>query len=309
MKTPEKLFNSALKEMKYGLCRLTSDLRLVDKNEMADAVFSFPKRGSNMALCFVGGSDALSGLESSRAISVTLKADGTVRNAVAFRESDGGILILFHPLLSALYLGNNSYRFDKILSLHWRSILGLLEAADGGGIANYGVTYSPDRAFFGSFDGKDFYTVARVVPQIVGKLSQTALKKELTVLVDKKCERINSCVRFTQIEYVLGELLAIREHYGKSDKARLQIGCSDNCFMLVLVDRTHAQAGRVDEYYLKIFSELMKIIDVGTSAHISSDGELVVKAYLPFVKTSKFMQPTYAPRWDYFDYCRYYYEK
>ena len=156
METREKIFNPILKELKYGLCRLTSDLKLVDKNEMADAVFPLPKRGSNMTSCFVGGDESLSKLKSSRAISVTLTAGGIVRNAVAFRENGDGILLLFHPLLSVLYYGNNPYRFDKLLSLHWQSIIGLLEAADGGGIAHYGVAYSADRAFYGSFDGKDF---------------------------------------------------------------------------------------------------------------------------------------------------------
>jgi hypothetical protein len=78
------------------------------------------------------------------------------------------------------------------------------------------------------------------------------MRKKLTVLVDNKCKSVTSCVGFTQIEYVLGELLSMREFYGRSESPRLQIGCSHNCLMIVLVDRIDEKTGRSDEYYIKI---------------------------------------------------------
>lgn len=217
--------------------------------------------------------------------------------------------MLFHPLLSALCLGKNSFRFQKLLASYGKNILGLLQAAENGEIAHYGTSYSADRAFFEGFEISDLFTVSSAVDLIGHKLSQAVMKKPLTVLVDKKCKTATSCVGFTQIEYVLGELLTMCEYYGKGEKATLQIGCANNCLMIVLIDRADSETGKSDEYYLKIFGEFMRLIDVGISAHVNAEGELIIKAFLPFSKTNRLMAPAFMSIWNYFDYMRGYYTK
>ncbi len=268
-----------------------------------------PQRGSSLKGYFENCEDFLSELGKSRVSIARVKTENVSRNVIGFVENDGNILLLFHPLLSALYLGKNYFRLKSLLARHSKNVIGLLHAADNGDIAHYGASYSADRSFFESFDRNDLFTVSSAVDLIVHKLSQTVMKKKLTVLVDKKCKTSTSCVGFTQIEYVLGELLAMCEYYGKSEKPTLQIGCANNCFMIVLVDKVDSETGRSDEYYLKIFGEFMRLIDVGTSAHVTADGELIIKAFLPFSKTNKLMASAFMSLWDYFDYMRAYFVK
>ena len=53
----------------------------------------------------------------------------------------------------------------------------------------------------------------------------------------------------------------------------------------------------------------MRLIDIGTSARVTAEGELIIKAFLPFSKTNTLMAPAFMSLWDYFDYMREYFAK
>ena len=280
MKT--KCFMQTLNDMKYGLVKLTADFKISDKNEVADAIFPLPRRGSDLSKYLEIDKAVLTSLASFNAVTVLISRKGFRKNAIAFRASDGGIMLLFHPVLSTLKLGNNEARINKILQFYSKNIFEMLETA---------IKYQseeklsgiPDKSFFEDFSIGKLRAVNSVVDSLVKRLAETVLNRELSVVVDTNVASKLGKISEAEVDFVVSEILAIREYYGESDNARLQIGCYENCLAVVLIDKADDNSSVKDNHYLNVFLSLMQVIDIGSYAGIDGSGELVIKAYIPFV--------------------------
>lgn len=300
-------FGSAYSELKYGLVRIDGRGVIIDKNEMAEAILPLPRRGSSM-LGIMLGDGKLDGLADAvgSSLAVVLENEGIRRNAVAFRESSGTVLLLLHPLLSTLHLGHNGAHFKKILSFYSKNILSALESAENNRNSYFRMASLPDKTFFGGMSVNNYYVLKNAVDKTAKKLENTELSKELKVVVENPPRDARLGVVLTHIEFVLSELLSVRELYGEEKEAVLYIGYADSCLVFALKDKI-TPSGKLDECFFKVFSEIMKLIDVGSYVEISDSGELLLKAYIPYIKINSLANTPPHAEWSYFDYSRAYY--
>ena len=99
----ELKFNKTLMQMRFGVVRLTPEMRIIDKNEVADKLFALPKRNSSIAK-LLDDPRELEALKNEKGAAVTcrLKGNGKIIGVIAIREKSENIILFFHPFLVAV---------------------------------------------------------------------------------------------------------------------------------------------------------------------------------------------------------------
>ncbi len=272
---------------------------------MADIIFPIPRRGGSIERVLCKGAARLNelGAACGSAVAVTLTENKLRRNAVAFRERDGGILLFLHPLLSTAYFEFSDRNFKRMLAHYAAGIYAIIEEMESkSGFAYCKVASLPDMTPF-EYAQRDYYSVQSAIKRAVDKISQLVLRKKLTVVVDKMYSESARGVLFSRLEYALGELIAVHELYGKADDAVIEIGVTEDCLTVTLRDKISSDTAA--EYYIRIFEEILKILDIGSYARLTESNELVLRAFVPFVRTSSLMCDEFAMEWENFGYIEY----
>lgn len=295
-----------LSDIRFGLVRLTAELTVVDKNKMADVIFPLPRRNGSVADIIKNSAKQLGelGKECGSAVAVTLKGDKIARNAVAFRERDGGILLLLHPLLSTVYFEKRDRTFKRMLSYYAQGIYAIIEEMERKSVFSSTRVASLQSVMPNDYSQRDYLSVKSAVKRAVDKVSAAVLKKKLTVVVDKIYARSARGVIFSKLEYALSELIVLRELYGESDDAVIEIGITEDCLSVTLRDRVAVDS--VVHYYVRIFCEILKILDIGSYSRLNENGELTMRTFIPFARTNSLMCDDFKTELDqygYFEYC------
>ena len=158
------MFDTVRKHFGYGLVKLSSDFKILDKNEKADEYRLFPKRGASV-LKFTKDVDkitSLSFIEGDNAL-ITF-CDGIKRiQALVIRERSGKMLVLLHPLICSMAFS----RGGKAPIAYGINILNVI----------YGEriekSISPEEIFpFSSFSVKELTLVTTAVSKIVEKINK-----------------------------------------------------------------------------------------------------------------------------------------
>ncbi len=293
-----KMLGPALSSLRLGLVRLTNEFTVVDKNSAADAVFPFPRRGGSIKSMLVSSSEK----SSEQAYSVMLRNGSITKNAVAFREREG-ILLLLHPLLSALHFGKRDGRFSRVLSTYSLAIYEVIKQMekDCEGCEYKMITLS-ERCFRQSPFSGDYHILGNAVLKLVNKVSAAMPRKNIALVIDNRCKKKAVGVRYSSVEYALGEIFAIREMYGLKEEAVIDIMAGDAHLDIVMHDRVESSSAA--KGYIHIASEVIRLIELGCYSHISSDGELTFKVFIPYEKVNAVHESTVAcDDYGYIDYC------
>ena len=118
-------------------------------------------------------------------------------------------------------------------------------------------------------------------------------------------------VNFTLIQYALTEAITVLGLYGEGKHAVMNIGTENNEFVLTVRDRMNRALKESDKYFARVFTEIMKLIGVGSSMKMSNDGFLELALSVP-VKRAEYVlkEPSALSEdelWGYFDYCMEYF--
>ena len=302
-------FNTVYKNFKYGLVRIDDDLKIVDKNRSAEALMKLPRRGAKIIGLFAD-KDIISGLGRKYAASAAadLNLGGKRVCAVAFREKSGTILLLFHPLLANISRKSIKGRASRIVLHYMTGILEILGESEGGWFTSRAL---PGKMNYPDISIDRSFTLKTAVRMITEKFDKTDLAYNLTVIVDKIENGYSETVNFTLIQYALTEAITVLGLYGEGKHAVMNIGTENNEFVLTVRDRMNRALKESDKYFARVFTEIMKLIGVGSSMKMSNDGFLELALSVP-VKRAEYVlkEPSALSEdelWGYFDYCMEYF--
>ncbi len=276
-------FNLILQRLAVGLIRLTPDLALKDKNEMADALLTLPRRGASLKGLFIDPSE-ISSLKPAQGCAVVTICDGArLKKAALFCEKDG-YLLLFHPILSMLGVGKTDGRFKKLISIYGKNIYEIIKSAesDTESVSARAVMAS-ENTFYADLAIFDDRTLKNALHSLLYKIAELPLKKELMIYCDNLCLSSSDIVSLTHTQYLLSELISVREQFGAKNKAELYVLQRGQALVLSLYDEAQMPKSKNLVYYLKIFSELAALLDAHCDVNISGSGELSVRVYIPLL--------------------------
>lgn len=307
-------FNKALMNLSYGLVRLSPEFKIIDKNTAAEDIIGLPRRGSGIRTMTEDNGKSLEALGEKRgkATVVTLRENSRRINALALREDRESILLFFHPMLSVLTRGLSRGIISKIVAFYSENILDILkEASQHKGVSYFKNAGLPDKTFFSDLTVPRNFTVATALKLLTEKLDKVDLKKSLTVVVDRMDDCWAKTVNFTVFEYTVTELISVLGLYGSGEKAVMHIIPESRFLKIIVRDKMNHKISVSDRYFGRIFSEIMKLIDVGSKVTMKDDGDFEINVYIP-VKQAEYVlrEPlpvTEKEFWSYFDYCMEYY--
>jgi len=305
----EKGFGAVCKGIKYGLIRITNDLKLIDYNQTAKSLVMLPRRNARINKVLYKGGEALKSLGAALGSSVNLVFLSGARylNSIAIRERDGNILCVLHPLFAVVNQSRFVHELGKLTSFYAKNMLLMIEEAEGRRL-NLGFRMAaPSVAMYYRDMSNDHYaTVVMGVEALLEKLKNTDLNKELTVVVDRISTGWAALINMLVVQFVVSELLSVFEFYGAGEKAVMHIGYSDKHLFVYLRDKLASPLTDSEKYFLRMFSEMMRMVNVGCEARIDNTGRFVIKTYIPTTFETKHLRAgwtkTSAEAWSYLDY-------
>ena len=304
-------FNSAQKSFCLGLARLDHEYRLIDYNAAAKRLIDFPRRGVFVCDMLYGGKASLNklGKRVGDSVVVSFLIENRHLNTVAFRERGGSVLLFFHPLLATLKLGNSNKSFAKILSFYSGNILSVLtEMGAPKGTVAYRYASIPDKVYYSDLETNNLYTAKRSIETLVRKLQATNFKKKITIAVDGAPYDNTVGINILVLQYSMIELFSALQIYGEGENTSIRIGMVGDALRISLFDKLNRKLNSSDTYYARVFTEFLKLIDVGSKIEFKETGELNIEVYIP-VMANLFELGEAVPddTWDIFYYCMDYY--
>lgn len=309
-----KRFNSVFKKLRYGLIRTDAELKMIDFNAAARELLQLPKRGSSLKeLLRCHGTELEElGQKEGSVITVSFPVQNKSVNAAAFREESGGILFFVHPLLSVLGVGRVKNRYVQVAQYYSSNILWILkESEQNRGFSCFRMASVPNKAYFSELFPSRHYTIANAMRILIDKLKNIDFNKEFTIVVDKLSDCWAEMVSMTTTQYVLSELFTVLELYGAGSKPIMHFGFSEKYLKIVVRDELCRKPEKSDTYFARVFTELMKLIDVGCEVRIDPSGSFSIKVYIPTIMLNMYLSVpdimVVSELWAYFDYCMDYY--
>ena len=305
-----KRFDAVYNGLKYALIRLSPELKLIDFNPAARELVLLPRRNACAKKVLEKNGEALEMLGQSFGCAVNLVfiSGNKHINSVAMRERDGYILCFIHPLLTAVSGVRLNAALSKLASFYAKNILLILEEAEKSKHRfHYRMAEMSCNACYKELSHNKYYSLSSVFKALSRKLSNLDLRVQLTVVFDDIRSVWSEAVNGAVVQFVVAEMLSVFESYGTGDKAVLHIGYSSNHMHVFLRDRLARELTDSDDYFLRIFSELMKIIDVGCDIRILDNGRFYIKTYIPterkFCRLKKKPPMMQDSDFTYYDYC------
>ena len=279
-----KRFDKVFNGLKYALVRLTSELKLTDCNCAARELILLPRRNASVkgVLKEKGAELSKLGSKFGSAQTVVFVSGGKHINAVAMRERDGGILCFVHPLLTAVSGVRLSAALSRLASFYAKNILLILEEAESSGKRfNYRIAAMSSNACYKELSENKYYTLMSVFNALVGKLAGLDLHAELAVVFDDIRSVWSEAVNSAVVMFAVSELINVFEIYGAGERAVLHIGYSSRHMHVILRDKLNNAMSESDGYFLRIFSEMMKMIGTGCEIKVLDNGRFNIKFFIP----------------------------
>ena len=251
----------------------------------------------------------LEALKNEKGASVTcrIRRNGRTVGAVAIREKSGNILFLFHPLLCAVCSDKNNIKVQKILRYYGKYILDIIyNASDGSGIYTVKSTGMPDRGFFLNFSEERAVRLSEGLKAIAQKLAVTDFKNNITVLVENNTDCVFKCVNFNTLMYVVSEQLALLNSVGLGINSKMHIHADTSFLYVTVEDRMKEAANKADEYFARIFVEVIHLLKVYTDVKFKRD-KFESTVAIPITEFSYKLREipvtTEDEYWGYYAYC------
>ena len=172
--TAELLFEKSLKNFGYGLVRLGSNFKIIDKNLIAEEIGVFPKRGASILKLVEYGGRSLRSLSDRAGDNTVISLSNGIKSieALAIREENGNVMLLLHPLICSFTLGKSG----RMSSVYGLGLLKMIygEKVERGLNVSEMFPHSP-------LSVKRLTLVTTTVSMIAEKLSKIALKSSITV--------------------------------------------------------------------------------------------------------------------------------
>ena len=307
-----KRFGQVLMSIRYGLVKLTPELKLIDKNHVADALIELPRRGASVKGILFDGGKAFSslGTRCGDTVDIAFNVRGRRMIAVALRERSGNVICLIHPLLAALERGRVGTRISRLAASCSRNLVSIFEEAETSGVflSTRQPSFSPVDCLNYMYPDR-MMSVASAFTNTVEKLKNIDLNKLLTVVVDNIADKWSGMVNLAVMQFAVTELLNVFETFGKGENAILHIGVGNSSVRLVLRDKLMREPTESDVYTVRIFSELMKLVGAGSEVKIRPDGSFWFKVFVyveeKHLEHLTLKQPTpivEGEYWSYLDY-------
>lgn len=303
-------FGLVLRNFVHGVVRVSSDLKLVDKNPAAEKLLLLPRRGSNIGAYIKDGGKCLVELEKRYGSVTPVVFKGFTRDliAFAFREDSKNILILFEPILSAYYTSCIKKKVPRVVSFYSRIILSILTDADTKGECHYACGYLGNILSYDE-DGKTkfFYNLEHAIPVIDKKLRNIDFTKTIIIVFGKFYNPKTTFLDMRAVQYLLSELLLTLELYGANNKASIYINQTEDSLCFTVRDKLSRKITKSDGYYARIVTEILRLINVESEIKLSKEGELVFFASVPIVHDARYVhipQPlSEEEMWGFLNYC------
>ena len=301
-------FNSIIQKMRYGLVRLTPEFRIIDKNKVADLLFDLPKRNSSVIRLLENPAE-LEALrkEKGAALTCRLRRNGKTVGAVAIREKSGNVLLFFHPLLTAVCSDKNSIKVQKILKYYGKYILDIIYQASGGeGIYTVKSVGISDSGYFINFGEERSVRLSEGLKAVARKLSVTDFKNNVTVLVENNTDCVFKCVNFNTLMYVVTEQMALLSSVGLGINSKVHIYADTNFLYVTVEDRMKEIATKADEYFARIFVEIIHLLKVYTDVKFKRDtfeSTVAIPISEFSYKLREIPVTTEGEYWGYYAYC------
>ena len=297
------MFDNIRKHFSYGLVRLSSELKVIDKNRKAEEYRVFPKRGASVSKFTrnIGKLAALSLIEGDN-IAVSFSDGIKSVEALAIRENSGEILVLLHPLLCSLTLGKGG----KVPVAYGVNILKIIygESLEG--------TFSRKDLFpFSSFSVKETTLVTTAVSNIAERINKINFKNSITVNFERMENSLSRCVDFRLVVYALTEILSLENIFSDGKSGRINISCEGETLDITLAARLKGKPISDSGIFQRLFSETLSLCGVNASLDFSKDGCLYAKASINTDITNAYVREdgVYIENavFGYFDYAMNYY--
>ena len=301
-------FNKVIDRMKYGLVRLTPELKIIDKNRVADELVPFPKRASSVVRLLTNKSE-LESLKNEKGAAATCRIRGKSRviGAVAIREKSGNILLFFHPLLTAICSDSENLKVKKILKYYGRYILDMIyQASEGEGIYTVKSIGMPDKNFFINFGEERAVRLSEGLKTIARKLAVTDFKNNITILVENNTDCVFKCVNFNTLMYVVTEQMSLLHSVGLGVNSKVYIHADTNFLYVTVEDRMKEMATKADEYFARIFAEVIHLLKVYTDVKFKRDtfeSTVAIPISEFSYKLREIVLTTEDEYWGFYDYC------
>ncbi len=274
----EKYFTKALSSLNVGLVRLDAQLRLSDKNIMADLLFPFPKRGAKAAAYFGENAERVNALKIGMVCSVTVKNGHISSTAAALRERDGGLLLILHPLFSIWHQGGSGSKLLCACALAVYGIVKEMQADKSLSVFKTPkISESPSSL---SFVKGESTSLTDAIKRAVTKLSQRVLDKNLALSVDSSYSEKPVYVMYSLLEYAVSQMIDLREMHGENEEASLAIKADKSYLILTLEDSIKPDG--IARYHIRVSAEILRTADLGCYVYVSEQGQLTFRVYIPY---------------------------
>ena len=301
----DKRFGQAFLGLCYGLVRVSPDMKLIDYNSAAKRLVPLPRRGADITPLLVRSLPRLDKLgEESGSIMTQGFCYGSRRvNFLAFREESGSVLCLIHPLFAAIGIGNEGAWLSRVAKYYCKSIFALLEEADNiGGRGVFRTAALSDKVYIKRPNNRMNVTLLDGIKIVANKLVNTKYYKYIDMKFDLPLEGDTLIIEFNIIDYAITEMLAVCEIFARGNKTVLRI-CGDKRGMTVaLTARVAGSPTESDICFLKIFNEIMKIMNVDCDIRLASDGRFTIDLIIPGEYDIRYLKDPTPFEWQYIDY-------
>lgn len=297
-------FDKARMNFGYGLVKLSSEMKIIDKNLKAKDTRVFPKRGASvLSLTDDGGRKLFSLSDRAGDNAVISFSDGIKRvEALALREESGEITLLLHPLITSVTLGKNG----KTSVAYGKNILAIIYGE------NIEKTYSADEIFpFSHVSVRRPTLVTTAVNMIAEKLSKINFKNSITVNFDSMQSSLSLALDFTAVTYALAEILSLENTFSDGKGSTVTFSCSGGAFNITLNARLKKNSVTEGEIFGRLFSDALKLVGVDAEVKFGTNGFIFARASVRTEMTTSYVREpgVYIEEsvYGYFDYAMNYY--
>ncbi len=294
----DTIFTPELRKLSLGLIRLSPDLKIIDKNKASENILELPSRGVNfLKLCADDQSlERLKGLVKKYGAFgiVSVLAGNRTLSAAVFRERDGNILIVLHPMLTAIDAAANKERAESVLGQYSKQILDALTSEDEiyelfpdeserAGMSLQKKVWGASEIYF-NLNIKNICPLEHAVNKIIEKLENTDLKKSFTFIIDKSVRSFGLFIEMSRLLYVLTEMMDAAAVIAPDGVCTVRITADTDILNITLIDRSKLKNARLRDIRIKILSVVFSLLGVDINKRLENNGHIILSATVPLEK-------------------------
>jgi hypothetical protein len=249
----KKTFSKNLKSFGYGLVRLSSDFKIIDKNIAAENHYIFPKRNSKILdICKFGKESLLGISDKTGDNAVVWLSDGVkTLTVLAIREDGESILLLLHPLVSRIALSLNKER--KLPRAYAMRILEIIY-----GLPVKSPVSAKELFPFTDISSKSKVLLGDALVRTKEKLQNINFKNKISFDFDEKNIKTLKCLDFSLFVYAVSEILAVENTFSDGQGSKITFSVSETSVDITLKSSVKAKADDSTYIYGRLFSEIFK---------------------------------------------------